>query len=213
MKEIYILKDVKYLGISNAIEYQWIKHRLEDNDEIFDKVNVRGSICLDLPDNSEEEKTLIEELKKQDLNPDEYLNAENQIKEKLKKQKLDAEDHIKKQMESLIPALVFEQAKEIGILNDRINAMSGEVRKHKVDKAELSEIKTSLTKHTENISAENNDLKQNLNTMNFVNEKLYQENQVLKAANEKILKDMVVLDENIKNLNEQLTKAKATKKV
>lgn len=144
MKEIYALKDVKFLGLENSIEYQWIKHRLEDNDEIFDKVNVRGSICLDLPDNSEEEKTLIEELKKQDLNPDEYLNAENQIKEKLKKQKLDAEDHIKKQMEGLIPALVFEQQKEIGRLNDVINAMSGEVRTHKKDKKEKDEKITKL---------------------------------------------------------------------
>lgn len=108
MKDLWVLKDVKYLGISNTIEYQWIKHRLEDNDELFEKVNVRGSICLDKPQN------------------------------------LDAEEHLKKQMEVLIPALVFEQQKEIGRLNDVINAMSGEVRTHKKDKKEKDEKITKL---------------------------------------------------------------------
>lgn len=108
MKDLWVLKDVKYLGISNTIEYQWIKHRLEDNDELFEKVNVRGSICLDKPQN------------------------------------LDAEEHLKKQLEGLIPALVFEQQKEIGRLNDVINAMSGEVRTHKKDKKEKDEKITKL---------------------------------------------------------------------
>lgn len=108
MKEIYALKDVKFLGLENSIEYQWIKHLLDDNDKVFEKVNVRGSICLDKPQN------------------------------------LDAEDHIKKQMEGLIPALVFEQQKEIGRLNDVINAMSGEVRTHKKDKKEKDEKITKL---------------------------------------------------------------------
>ena len=122
MKEIYILKDVKLLGISNSLEIQWSKHVLEDNDELFEKVNVRGSICLDKPQN------------------------------------LDAEEHLKKQMKDLIPALVFEQQKEIGRLNDVINAMSGEVRTHKKDKKQKDEIISILAVERTNLENDKLDL-------------------------------------------------------
>jgi len=121
-KEIMVIKDVKFLGLENSIEYQWIKHLLDDNDKVFEKVNVRGSICLDKPQN------------------------------------LDAEEHLKKQMEGLIPALVFEQQKEIGRLNDVINAMSGEVRTHKKDKKQKDEIISILAVERTNLENDKLDL-------------------------------------------------------
>lgn len=122
MKEIWAIKDVKFLGILNTLEIQWSKKIVEDNDILLEKTNVRGTICLDKPENP------------------------------------DAEEHLKKQLKDFIPALVIEQAKEIGRLNDVINAMSGEVRTHKKDKKEKDEIISILAVERTNLENDKLDL-------------------------------------------------------
>lgn len=121
-KEVWVLKDVRFLGLENSLEIQWVKHVLNENDSLFKKANVRSSISLDKPDT------------------------------------LDAEKHLKEQLKNFGLDLALEQAKEIGRLNDVINAMSGEVRTHKKDKKQKDEIISILAVERTNLENDKLDL-------------------------------------------------------
>lgn len=47
-KEIMVIKDCKFVGLSNTLEIQWSKRLIDENDEILDKENVRGTIDLEM---------------------------------------------------------------------------------------------------------------------------------------------------------------------
>lgn len=62
---IYVIKDVKFLGISQSLEIQWSKRWVDENDKIFEKINERSTIMLDGiegSDASERLKKFIPEL-------------------------------------------------------------------------------------------------------------------------------------------------------
>lgn len=66
-KEIMVIKDTRFLGLQNVLEIQWSKMTVDENDKIFDKENVRGTIDLEMAqiegsDASERLKKFIPEL-------------------------------------------------------------------------------------------------------------------------------------------------------
>lgn len=66
-KEIMVIKDCKFIGLANTLEIQWSKRTVDENDKIFDKKNVRGTIDLEMAqiegsDASERLKKFIPEL-------------------------------------------------------------------------------------------------------------------------------------------------------
>lgn len=65
LKTIYVIKDVKFIGISQSLEIQWSKRLVDENDEIFQKINERSTIMIDGiegSDASERLKQFIPEL-------------------------------------------------------------------------------------------------------------------------------------------------------
>lgn len=66
-KEIMVIKDCKLVAIANVLEIQWSKRTVDENDEIFEKQNHRGTIDLEMAqvegsDASERLKKFIPEL-------------------------------------------------------------------------------------------------------------------------------------------------------
>lgn len=170
-KAIIVIKDVRFLGHCNAIEYQFIKKYVDDNGDLK-KENSRGVIMLDGVEGS------------------------------------DATEQLSK----LVPFIVLEQAKTIGELNERINAMSKEC-------AQKVDIATKESSEKMIVKTENQSLKEavkaheeNFNMAKSINDEIYAENKKLKETIERNLKDMVKLDENIVNLNAQIVALKETKK-
>jgi hypothetical protein len=119
----------------------------------------------------------------------------------------DASERLKK----FIPELVLEQAKQIGDLQAQINAISKECA-HKVSIA-TKESSDKMILHTELLNAKEalKAHEENFNIAKSINDEIYAENKKLKEANEKILKDMVKLDENIISLNAQIVALKKGK--
>lgn len=62
MKILKVMKDVKFVGITNSLEFQWVEKILKPNDELFEKVNCRESVCLDSIDEPDAEKVLKKHL-------------------------------------------------------------------------------------------------------------------------------------------------------
>ena len=66
-KEIMVIKDCKFIGLANTLEIQWSKRTVDENENILDKENVRGTIDLEMAqvegsDASERLKKFIPEL-------------------------------------------------------------------------------------------------------------------------------------------------------
>ncbi len=66
-KEIMVIKDCKFVALANALEIQWSKRSIDENDKILDKENHRGTIDLEMAqvegsDASERLKKFIPEL-------------------------------------------------------------------------------------------------------------------------------------------------------
>lgn len=65
LKTIYVIKDVKFIGISQSLEIQWSKRLVDENDEIIQKINEKSTIMIDGiegSDASERLKKFIPEL-------------------------------------------------------------------------------------------------------------------------------------------------------
>lgn len=157
-KEIYVMKDVKFLGQQCAVELQWSKRLVDENDKILDKENQRIAIALDGAEGSDATK----------------------------------------EFEKYIPQIILDQGKEIGRLNDVINAISKEcAEKVRVSKkatkdkedleSELLTTKDKLNKHENNLPVikaiyeENQKLKEELKRSDELIDKLEQKIQTLKS--------------------------------
>lgn len=116
------------------------------------------------------------------------------------------DEEAEKKVKELIGEVCLAQAKEIGVLNDRINAMSKECA-IKVDIAtkESSEkmiLQTRLEAHQEELkhASEVCDTQnEEINKLKIINDEIYKENQALRADKERLIKDLVVMDERVIN--------------
>lgn len=171
VKPIYVIKDVKLLGIEGALQIQGVKVYKDENDKIFEKINHRITVSLE------------------------------NISDK------DAEKKIK----DLIGEICLAQAKEIGELNERINAMSKECA-YKVSVAQ-KESSEKMILQTELLNAKDALIahEENFKIAKSINDEIYAENQKLKADKEKLLAEIVKLDENIVSLNAQIVTLKKGK--
>lgn len=167
-KEILVMKDVKFLGQQCAIELQWSKRLVDENDTVLDKENQRCAISLDGIDGS------------------------------------DATETFKK----YIPLIVLEQAKKIGELESLVGNISKECA-HKVSIAQ-KEASDKMILHTELLNAKDalKAHEDNLTMAKEINDEIYAENKRLKEEKEALLKDMVMLDENIVSLNTEILRLK-----
>lgn len=109
------------------------------------------------------------------------------------------DEEAEKKVKALIGEVCFSQAKEIGILNDRINAMSKEcAQKVSIAQKECSEkmiLQTELLNAKDALKAH----EENFNIAKSINDEIYAENQKLKADKEtlKLEKQKTIIETKV----------------